>query len=92
MAQWLERRARDPKGAGSSHRMCGRSLLFFVVVVFPGSTVCANFKSYFGVRSMPVLPQQHVKDPAVILPKVLVAGYACYHAGTRRMRPCLKLH
>ena len=27
----------------------------------PGSTICAD--SYFGIRSIPVLPQQHVKDP-----------------------------
>ena len=27
----------------------------------PGSTFCAD--SYFGVRSTPVLPQLHVKDP-----------------------------
>ena len=27
----------------------------------PGSNFCAD--SYFGIRSTPVLPQQHVKDP-----------------------------
>ena len=27
----------------------------------PGSTFCAD--SYFGIRSTPVLPQQHVKNP-----------------------------
>ena len=27
----------------------------------PGSAFCAD--SFFGVRSTPVLPQQHVKDP-----------------------------
>ena len=27
----------------------------------PESTICADF--YFGIRSTPVLPQQHVKDP-----------------------------
>ena len=27
----------------------------------PGSTFCAD--SYFGIRSTPVLPQEHVKDP-----------------------------
>ena len=27
----------------------------------PVSTFCAD--SYFGIRSTPVLPQQHVKDP-----------------------------
>ena len=27
----------------------------------PGSNFCADF--YFGIRSIPVLPQQHVKDP-----------------------------
>ena len=27
----------------------------------PGSTICAD--SSFGIRSTPVLPQQHVKDP-----------------------------
>ena len=27
----------------------------------PGSTFCAD--SYFSIRSTPVLPQQHVKDP-----------------------------
>ena len=27
----------------------------------PGSTFCAD--SNFGIRSTPVLPQQHVKDP-----------------------------
>ena len=26
-----------------------------------GPTFCANF--YFGIRSTPVLPRQHVKDP-----------------------------
>ena len=28
----------------------------------PGSTFCAD--SYSGIRSTPVLPQQHVKDPS----------------------------
>ena len=28
---------------------------------FPGSTFCAD--CYFGIRSTPVLPQQHVKYP-----------------------------
>ena len=27
----------------------------------PGSAFCAD--SYFGIRSTPVLPQKHVKDP-----------------------------
>ena len=27
----------------------------------PGSTFCAD--SYFGIRTTPVIPQQHVKDP-----------------------------
>ena len=27
----------------------------------PGSAFCAD--SYFGIRSSPVLPQEHVKDP-----------------------------
>ena len=27
----------------------------------PGSTFCAD--SYFSIRSTPVLPQQHVRDP-----------------------------
>ena len=27
----------------------------------PGSTFCAD--SYFGIRSTPMLPQWHVKDP-----------------------------
>ena len=27
----------------------------------PGSTFCADF--HFGIRSIPVLPQWHVKDP-----------------------------
>ena len=27
----------------------------------PGSTFCAD--SYFGIRSTPVLPQKHVKNP-----------------------------
>ena len=27
----------------------------------PGSTFCAD--SYFGIRSTPVLPQEHVKNP-----------------------------
>ena len=35
----------------------------------PGSTFCAN--SYFGIRSTPVLPQQHVKD----------AGHSAENAG-----------
>ena len=36
---------------------------FFSSSSSPGSTCCADF--YFGVRSTPVLPQQHehVKDP-----------------------------
>ena len=28
----------------------------------PGSTFCAD--SYFGIRSTPVLPQSHVKNPS----------------------------
>ena len=42
----------------------------------PWSTFCAD--SYFGIRSTPVLPQQHIKIP-VILPKVQVAGYSFTH-------------
>ena len=38
----------------------------------PVLTVCAD--SYSGVRSIPVLPQWHVKDPGH-LPKVQVGGY-----------------
>ena len=38
----------------------------------PWSTFCAD--SYFGIRSTPVLPQQHVKI-LVILPKVQSACY-----------------
>ena len=30
-------------------------------IYLPGSTFCAD--SYFGIRSTPVLPQQHVKNP-----------------------------
>ena len=37
----------------------------------PGSTFCAD--SYFGIRSTPVLPQQHVKDP----------GHSAKNAGGR---------
>ena len=45
----------------------------------PGSTFCAD--SYFGIRSTPVLPQQHVKDP----------GYSDKSAGgTFRMCRCMK--
>ena len=54
MAQWLERRTRDWKVAGSNPcRSGGR--IFFSRVDF----LC----SYFGIRSTPVLPQWHVKDP-----------------------------
>ena len=39
----------------------------------PGSTFCAD--SNFGIRSTPVLPQWHVKDPSHSA-KVQVAGYS----------------
>ena len=39
----------------------------------PGSTFCAD--SYFGIRSTPVLPQQHGEKIPIILPKVQVAEY-----------------
>ena len=50
MAQWLERRARDRKVAGSSPGK--RAAGYFSS---PGSTFCTD--SYFGIRSTPVLPQ-----------------------------------
>ena len=55
MACWLERRTRDRKLASSNlGRNGGR--IFFSIVNF----VC---RLLFGVRSNPVLPQWHVKDP-----------------------------
>ena len=53
IAQWLERRTRDRKVAGS------KSLLERREFSSPGSTFCADI----GIRSTPVLPQKHVKDP-----------------------------
>ena len=52
----------------------------------PGSTICAD--SYFGIRSTPVLPQRHVKDPghsAKCRWQVTVK-----HAYTLRMWLCMK--
>ena len=40
----------------------------------PGSTFCAD--SYFGIRSTPVLLQQHVKDPGHSAKSAEVAGYS----------------
>ena len=55
IASWLEHRNRDWNVAGTS--LCRNGRRFSC----PGSTLCAG--SYFGMRSSPVLPQQHVKDP-----------------------------
>ena len=49
IAQWLEHQ----KVAGSTTGEC----------YSPGSTFCAD--SYFGIRSTPVLPQQHVQEPGL---------------------------
>ena len=65
-AQWLERGTRDPKVPGSSPSTSGGRILFSTVF-------CAD--SYFGIRSTPVLPQQHVKDPGHSA-KNAVAGYS----------------
>ena len=92
MAQWLELGS-CPKGAGSSPRRTGGSVCILVIyfLFFPGSTFCANFKSYFGVRSIPALPQQHVKDPRRLSAqsaggRLLLTTHAPY------LRLCLKLH
>ena len=54
IAQWLERRTRDRKFAGSNPcRSAGRFFLSWV-------SFCAH--SYFGIRSTLVLPQEHIKD------------------------------
>ena len=55
IAQWLERRTRDSR---SRVRIPAAAAGEFFS---PGSTFCAD--SYSGIRSTPVLPQQHVKDP-----------------------------
>ena len=51
IAQRLERRTCDRVPAGAAEEFSS-----------PPSTFCAD--SYFGVRSTPVLPQQHGKDPS----------------------------
>ena len=48
----------------------------------PGSTFCAD--SYYGIRSTPVLPEQHVKDPGHS------AKSAAKDAYTLRMWICMK--
>ena len=55
MACWLERRTRDRKVASSNRCRSGGKMFFSRV----------NFLCWllFGVRSTPVLPQQHIKDP-----------------------------
>ena len=63
IAQWLERRTRDWKVAGSSPRRNGGRIFF------------SPESAYFGIRSTPVLPQQYVKDPGHSA-KVQVAGYS----------------
>ena len=55
VACWLERRTRDRKVASSNPGWSG-GRIFFSRVNF----VC---RLLFGVRSIPVLPQWHVKDP-----------------------------
>ena len=53
----------------------------------PGSTFCAD--SYVGIRSTPVLPQYHVKDPGHSAKGeewLVTAKYAC----TLRMWLCMK--
>ena len=62
IAQWLERRTLT--GAPDSTGAAG---YFFSTWSF----FCAD--SYFGIRSTPVLPQSHVKDP----------GYSAKSAGGR---------
>ena len=67
IAQWLERRIRDWKVAGTNPcRSSGR--IFFSRVSW---SFCAG--SYFCIRSSPVLPQLHVKDP----------GHSAKSAGSR---------
>ena len=55
IACWYERRTCDRKVASSNPSRSGRRIFFFRV----------NFVCWllFGVRSTPVLPQWHVKDP-----------------------------
>ena len=55
IACWLERRTRDRKVASSNPGRSGGRIFYFRV----------NFVCWllFGVRSIPVLPQWHVKDP-----------------------------
>ena len=64
IAQWLEtqviERSRVRVHAGAAGEFSS-----------PGSTFCAD--SYFGIRSAPVLPQLHVKDP----------GHSAKNAGVR---------
>ena len=55
IAQWLDRLTRDRK---SRVRVPAGSASEFSA---PRSTFCAD--SFFGVRSTPVIPQWHVKDP-----------------------------
>ena len=50
IAQWLEHQTRDRKVAGAAGKFSS-----------PWSTFCADF--YVGIRSIPVLPKWHVKDP-----------------------------
>ena len=51
----VERRTRHRKVSGLRERESGGRIFFFGVIF------CAD--SYFGIRSTPVLPQQHVNDP-----------------------------
>ena len=58
IAQWLERRTRDWKVAGSNPFRTGGICFFsfsFSFFLSPGSTFCAD--SYFDIRSTPVLMQ-----------------------------------
>ena len=66
IARWLERQTRDPKVSCSNPGRSGGRIFFSRI-----NYVCWLL---FGVRSTPVLPQWHMKDPDH-LPKVQVAGY-----------------
>ena len=55
IAQWLQRQTGDREVPGSSLRRSGGRIFFSIL------TFCAD--SYFGICSISVLPQSHVKDP-----------------------------
>ena len=83
IAQWLEHRTCDQKVVGSNPCRSGG------INFFSRSAFCAD--SYFGIRSTPVLRQQHVEDPGHSATKCrwqVTAKYVC----TLRMWLCMKWH